>query len=375
MKNEITAINSSILKWAREYYGLSFAEVSSKTNIPVQQIESWEKGEDYPTYSKLKKLCEFYKKPMITFFLEEVPADMVSTYDIACRSNSEIYFSSDNKRIRELFELANIYRINLSELFENEDRPNFYEILSKDRTSFMNDPLTIRNVLKLSLHEQKEVKSVPQLLEIIRERLYDVGIYVFKEAFKTDEFSGLCLYDKDYPIILLNNSTSFTRQLFTVFHELYHLINKRANLERTSAETERECDKFASEFLIPSNDFNNITKRIHNYEDIYLIESLADTYKVSRDAICYRLCEQGKISHSFYEELRREFNENFRQKSKSSGGNYYATKASYLGKTYLTSIINSYYSGKITVQQVGKFANIKTSQVATLASTLMGGVL
>lgn len=375
MKNEITAINSSILKWAREYYGLSFTEVSNKTNIPAQQIESWEKGEDYPTYSKLKKLCEFYKKPMITFFLDAVPTDMISTYDIACRSNSEICFSSDNKRIRELFELANIYRINLSELFENEDRPNFYELLSRNNISSNNEPLSIRNILKFSLDEQKAIKSVPQLLEIIRERLYDIGIYVFKEAFRTDEFSGLCLYDKDYPIILLNNSTSFTRQLFTVFHELYHLINKRADLEKTSTETERECDKFASEFLIPSDDFNKITRKTNNYEDVYLIESLANTYKVSRDAICYRLCEQGKISHSFYDKLRREFNEDFRQKSKSSGGNYYATKASYLGKTYLSSIITSYYSGKITVQQVGKFANIKTSQVATLASTLLGGVL
>ena len=36
--------------------------------------------------------------------------------------------------------------------------------------------------------------------------------------------SGFCLYDEDFPIIYVNNTTAKTRQIFTLFHELAHLL-------------------------------------------------------------------------------------------------------------------------------------------------------
>lgn len=94
------------------------------------------------------------------------------------------------------------------------------------------------------------------MLEYIRETLYDLGIYVFKDSFKADDVSGLCLYDNKYPIILLNNKTSFTRQIFTVFHEIYHLFCKETNVYYLDYDNEKACDQFASEFLIPAEDFS-----------------------------------------------------------------------------------------------------------------------
>src|SRR3546814_17029352 len=43
-------------------------------------------------------------------------------------------------------------------------------------------------------------------------------------AFRTDDFSGFCLYDEEFPIIYVNNSSAKTRQIFTYFHELAHLV-------------------------------------------------------------------------------------------------------------------------------------------------------
>lgn len=33
----------------------------------------------------------------------------------------------------------------------------------------------------------------------------------------------ICINDEQYPVILINNSMSFARQIFTLLHELYHL--------------------------------------------------------------------------------------------------------------------------------------------------------
>lgn len=62
------------------------------------------------------------------------------------------------------------------------------------------------------------------LLERFRDELYKVGIYVFKDSFKDDSVSGLCLFDERFPVILLNNKMTFPRQLFTLFHEVYHIF-------------------------------------------------------------------------------------------------------------------------------------------------------
>ena len=61
-------------------------------------------------------------------------------------------------------------------------------------------------------------------LEEWRKVLFNVGIYVFKDSFREPDYSGFCLYDDEFPIIYVNNTTAKTRQIFTLFHELAHLL-------------------------------------------------------------------------------------------------------------------------------------------------------
>ena len=169
---------------------------------------------------------------------------------------------------------------------------------------------------------------------------------------------------------------SFTRQIFTVFHEIFHLYNKSADLETLDGKEEKECDKFASDFLLPKDEFKIRIKSISDFEDDLEIATLANEYKISREAICYRLHSLGKITPKFYSYIRQQYKEDVRESiTKSSGGSFYTTKINYLGKAYLQNIVSSYYSGKLTIQQVGKYTNLKTTQVSSLASTMMGGKL
>jgi Zn-dependent peptidase ImmA (M78 family) len=56
-------------------------------------------------------------------------------------------------------------------------------------------------------------------------------VSVFKDAFRVDDYSGFCLYDDEFPLIYVNNSTSKTRQIFTLFHELAHLISHTSGID------------------------------------------------------------------------------------------------------------------------------------------------
>jgi hypothetical protein len=54
-----------------------------------------------------------------------------------------------------------------------------------------------------------------------------------------------------------------------------------------------------------------------------------------------------------------------------SGGNYYATMASYLSDTFARSAFRSYYSGTISLEDLARHLNLKMSNVAGLEQALL----
>ncbi len=113
---------------------------------------------------------------------------------------------------------------------------------------------------------ESKKKAQKLFFEIYREKFYDIGIYVFKDSFKDNAISGLCVKDNRFPVIVINNSMSFARQIFTLFHELYHLISDTSGaeiirddffsmLDEGQSDIERNCDSFANSFLVPLADF------------------------------------------------------------------------------------------------------------------------
>lgn len=94
---------------------------------------------------------------------------------------------------------------------------------------------------------------------------------------------------------------------------------------------------------------------------------LAGEYKVSREVILRRLLDLGLVSQAYYEaraaRLRREYEDRPRSEG---GGNYYATKASYLGEAFLRLAFGRYRQGAISVQQLADFLNIRVNRVPGL---------
>ncbi|HLP44827.1 MAG TPA: ImmA/IrrE family metallo-endopeptidase [Candidatus Kapabacteria bacterium] len=129
-----------------------------------------------------------------------------------------------------------------------------------------------------------------------RKLLESRGVFVFKDSFKNDSYSGLCIFDEKYPIIFVNNSMPKSRQIFTIFHELAHLLYRTGGIDVISetffrrlkgdySKIEINCNRFAGEFLLPESILKEYP--IANEESI---SNLANRFKVSREVVLRKRC-------------------------------------------------------------------------------------
>ena len=176
---------------------------------------------------------------------------------------------------------------------------------------------------------------------------------------------------------------SYSRQIFTLFHELCHILIKtsgidKANddyisrLELDNRKLEMICNMFAGKFLVPTND---LLKLIDNVEiNEKNIEKLSKKYSVSRDVILRKLLDMGKISKEAYEKKHSDYQEEmYRKPINSGGGNYYNTKKAYLGENYINDVCSNYYSGKIDLYETANYLNVRVEAIPQLGVMIKEG--
>lgn len=372
-------VNNDILVWARQELNITQEEVADRMGRNIEDIINWEEGKDYPTYAQLEKLAyTIYKRPLAVFFFPNIPN--IPKNNGKFRTLDNEIFNEIPTRIIELMNQARVMQLNLQELDSNSririteleldiHEQNFYEKL--------------RDVLGVDIELQKKAKNMSDAFEMWRSAFYECGVYVFKEAFKDNSFSGFCLYDIKYPVIYINNSMSYSRQIFTLFHELCHILIKtsgidKANddyisrLELDNRKLEMICNMFAGKFLVPTND---LLKLIDNVEiNEKNIEKLSKKYSVSRDVILRKLLDIGKISKEAYEKKHSDYqDEMYRKPINNGGGNYYNTKKAYLGENYINDVCSNYYSGKIDLYETANYLNVRVEAIPQLGVMIKEG--
>ncbi len=190
------------------------------------------------------------------------------------------------------------------------------------------------------------------------------------------------MYDDEFPLIYINNSTAFARQVFTLFHELAHIllhINGITQLDdayvkRLSGndkEIEVFCNRFAAEVLVPADHFR---ERVGDFvPDEGFVDKLAKEYKVSREVVLRRFLDLGRVTQRQYQEAIERWNEEFESRSTRSGGggDYYATQIAYLGENYLDLAFSRYHQGAIDEQRLADFLRVNAQNVSNLEQKYM----
>ncbi|MDD5455900.1 MAG: XRE family transcriptional regulator [Candidatus Margulisbacteria bacterium] len=372
--NKNLPVNINILKWSRESIGLTIKDVANIIKKDIQLVAAWENGAESPTYSQLENLAyNVYKRPVAVFFFPEIPDEDNPKTDF--RTLPSTIVNSLPPEIIKLYRKAKIFQLNIEELYEGNSL-NQNRILDKfhisDAKNISNFVENIRDFLGISYEEQFSWQSHDIALKEWRELLERKGIFIFKDAFHNEDYSGFCLYDKLYPIIYINNSMPFSRQIFTVFHELAHLLfhkggidfreNNRLNfIENEYANYETVCNRFANEFLVPTKVFINENLIVSEKN----ISILAQKYSVSREVILRNFLDLKLIDNSFYKKMTMKWIDDLKliNQKKTPGGNYYYTNISYLGENYINLAFSKYYQNKISIENLSEYLNTKVKNI------------
>lgn len=309
-------ITPSVLNWAIAESGYSTEEIANRLGEPSELVLSWKNGDSVPLLSQFRRLISILKRPAATFFLPEPP--QIHNIHIEFRGSKEKDRRPLNPKERQLIRQARRLQENLSWLNKEfaEKRPRLLKTtISSHVESTAND---IRSDLGIGVAKQLGWHSSTEAFKEWRSTLEREGIFVFLFPIGKNSCRGFSLFDPYAPIIAVNTAWNNEARIFTLFHELGHLITRTDSackrggnfaLTKTSDKTERWCEKFAANVLLPWNAVKRFISENYSWieggkiESVDAVYELANEFKVSARAAAIRLIQRQAADWALYKKI------------------------------------------------------------------------
>ncbi len=391
MSKSVEAIvTPEILKWARDTSGYNIDTIANKMKKSSEIIKKWENGELKPTISQLRKLANYYKRPLAIFYLSELPETIKPLADFRRIEIEEIY----KEPVKLQYEIRRaIFRREaaLELLTDLNEKP----IEFMERISVKDDPSKvskkIREFLIISADKQFGWKDKYEALNNWITSVENLGIFVFQATgIDIDEMRGFSICEFPLPIIGLNIKDHPHARIFSLIHELVHImldvsgicdIYEGLNFRRHEEYDRHEiyCNKVAGLTLVPDNDLLMddivINKGSNKEWSDYEIGSLSKKYRVSREVILRRLLDVDKTSKRFYNSKRKDFlkfYDDFKSKQETKRlVPPYRKVLSYNGVSFTNLVIDGYYRGVITSMDLSNYLNTNVKHLPKIETELV----
>jgi Zn-dependent peptidase ImmA (M78 family) len=385
MASSIAHINPLMLEWARKALKLSIPLAASKICISPDKLESWEKGNDLPTINQLYTICKIYKRPFALFYFTEPPKQFRPLKDFR-KFPSQLRVSENDEYIlqKELL-LFQRKREMALDLYEQLEVPIKYFKLRrnvKESTTTLAD--SIIEYFRIDHSKIQELQPGYEALNYWKKLLEGNGFLIFQTSGVTLELMrGACISSDVLPVIIINSNDTENGRIFSLFHELVHIIineegisNFKYHNQELFDPIEVYCNQVSAEVLVPSKYLNaNPIVSSHNQEEDFWtkheLATLSQAFCVSQEVVLRRLLTLGKTTPSFYQEFRDSQNI---PKKKPTGGNYYRNIIAKNGGLFLNLALEGYYQNKISASSLSDYIQMKVSNLSKLEHILYAKV-
>ncbi len=348
-------VSPRLLAWARERSGLEVDELVAR----FPKLTEWESRERAPTLKQLEDSARATHTPVGFLFLPEPPVEQVPIPDYRTMGNFEVRRPSP-----EL----------LDTIFACQQRQEWYrdfaQVNREDPVAFVGSLTTsvpvveaaeqIRATLRFDPGERGHTWS--EALRTLVDRAEEMGVLVMVSGVvganthrkhDPEEFRGFSLVDRLAPVVFVNGADTKAAQIFTLTHELIHLLLGETALDDAdlgaapTSPVERWCNQVAAEVLVPLGPLRDALSP--DVAVIDQLESLARRFKVSTLVVLRRVHDAGRLSWDEYQvayqaELTRIL-EILGERS-GAGGNFFNTQPARVSKRFARAVIVSTLEGQ-----------------------------
>jgi Zn-dependent peptidase ImmA (M78 family)/transcriptional regulator with XRE-family HTH domain len=368
-------VNAKMITWARERNGLTIEELAKKLKKKPEDVRKWESGQARISYASLEALAYKHLKIPMALFYFPAPPDLDDPKK-AFRRLPEYELDRLSSNTLQIIRLGQAYQESLVELVPpTEGKKRIFKELRLSGRETKQIAFETRKYLGITLTKQFEFQSTEAAFKAWRHSLEEVGVFTFKDTLKDRFVSGFSLQHDRFPIIFVNNSNAHARQVFTLFHELAHIlfgVSGITDVDETYVQfmsppqrlMEMKCNEYAAEVLVPEDAFRGEVFRGQNASPETLIVRLAKKYSVSREVILRKFLNYDLVTPAYYEQKVAQWNKDYlRDVDKTSGGNYYLTRLAYLGEGFARIAFRNYHAGEVSKSELATHLNMNARNI------------
>lgn len=381
-------VKPELLIWARESASLSVEDAAAKAQVASSRLAEWEAGISRPTIAQLRALGRVYHRPIAIFYLPHPPKIFKAMHDYRRLSGTTLPAPSyeltyEIRRARDRREVA-------LELLQdlNVSAPRF-----RMRVIQATDPEgaaeQLRGYLGVSREEQLSWKTQYEALDGWRRAIEAAGVLVFQATrVDIDEMRGFSFADGALPVVVVNSADTPLGRVFSMVHEVAHVALRAGGVcdmvdmaPRPPEEQSLEvfCNRVAAAMLLPADwiltDRDVRSHAATSWSDNE-IRMLARRYKVSREALLWRLLTLGKTTPDLYREKRAQFIEEYRKHREETKGFAPpdAVAVARAGDFFTRLVLESYHRERITSGSVAEYLDVKLKHLQNIErAAAMGG--
>ena len=375
----IDQINPERLLWSVDDRGLSLPEVAHKAGIALSTLEKVIAGEIGLTFKQLKSLADSVGRGVL-FFLETGPVneDKVHSPQFRTLANQKPDLSGEVKGIIE--RISRVRDVYLDLMDEEESRPKFKPPAIKGHSP--------ERAATVALRWLGIDPNSPQTFDSYRSAVEACGVFVFLSSGyagqwkfpKNSDIAGFCLYFPDCPVIAIRKQVSPARQLFTLIHELGHLLLHRASVIDDETDfyayqgQEREANAFAGHLLVPSLVLAKIDDAMRP-KDPAEYGAWLDVHTrqlgISTEVILRRLLDDKRLKRKDYEAYRQFISKLTIPTAKGASRWRDREPVHLFGDQYVRSVLGAVEAKQISLSKAsGYLDNIKIPDVHKLEKHL-----
>ncbi|WP_228182032.1 ImmA/IrrE family metallo-endopeptidase [Streptomyces anulatus] len=309
MAGKLAPINTDVLDWAVRESGLSYRELAESSKIPEERLHAILVDHDQPMTGEFKSLAKALARPTAFFFLPKPPRAHKSKtsfrYPPGRGGENSLHFV-ERTALRNALRWQKVLS-----WVRQETNSGGADLL---RVPENLGPPQIAEHLRVWLHwqtdYQKKATSSSSVFRMLRDRVEGHGIAVMQLSLGSDSCRGFSLPHNDSPVIAVNSAYNPPARIFTLLHELTHLLRGDSALcgDPRNDEVERFCEGAAAIFLVPADDLSEYVAkwlRVARVDEVDQVRRVANYYKISLRAAAIRLRQVGLADSLLYEKVNR----------------------------------------------------------------------